>query len=121
MVWLGEPAAMENVVALRVNFVSSAVGRVTVRSSSQAPLRVAVMMDSLTRAGVRVDATRSQMVVGLGVMVSVARCLDVTWLPYLRTGYWDVVPKFQGSSVPVTPSMSLFQAHSANMSAVPSP
>ena len=96
-----EPAGMEIVVALSV-YSPATADRVTVMSSSQAPLRAAEMVVALTRLSP--VSARSQMVVGDGDMLTVARCFVSTWLPKSRTGYWVAFPKSQGSSLPSTPS-----------------
>ena len=68
---------------------------------------VTVRVEALTRLGV--VSARSQMVVGDAVSVTVTRCWEAVCPPYFSTGYWDAVPKAQGSSLPVTPSRLRFQ------------
>ena len=68
---------------------------------------VTVSVVWLTRLG-DVSA-RSQIVVGEAVRVTVTRWSAAVCPPYLRTGYWDAVPKAHGSSLPVTPSRLRFQ------------
>ena len=102
-----DPAGMVTSAAPRV-YTAALAGRVTTMGLSHALPAVAVRVVALTRAGVVV--ARSQMVVGEAVRVTVTRCCAAVWPLYLRTGYWDAVPKLHGSSSPVTPSRLRFQS-----------
>ena len=92
----------------------AAAGMVTATSLFHFLLRVAVMVEevgglALLQAAAPVPLGDSQRVVGLAVRLTVGRWSAATRAPYLRAGYWLALPKSQGSSELLSPTMSMSQ------------
>ena len=106
------PAAMVADAALRLYAVGLAGVNVTVTGICCAALMVAVRVVEMTglapQAFVLLPLVVSQMLVGDTDRVTAGRW-EAAVRPYLKTGYWVVVPKSQGSSLPDTPSTFAFQ------------